>query len=264
MSGLPVFEKLKNIRDLGGMESSDGRKVRYGKLIRSSHLADLTAAEAERLSELVGVIVDFRTVGECRQKPDVVPASVRYIHLPVVDSLKPGITREEESDFQAIMHLAKDPEGARQYMCGMYRSFADSETAVRQYEAFVRLLLEDREKAVLWHCTAGKDRAGVACVIVGEILRIPREAIVRDYLKTNEYLKGEVAFLTEYIKSQVKSDSALNEESIQYLFGARQEYIETYYEQIRKNYGGFHRFLADALHLSSQDMETFQQIYLRQ
>ena len=53
MSKLLLFEKLHNTRDLGGMKTADGRTVQAGRLFRSGHLSDLTAADADVLSELI-------------------------------------------------------------------------------------------------------------------------------------------------------------------------------------------------------------------
>lgn len=262
MSTLLEFETIKNIRDLGGMLCGDGRRIRSGKLIRCGHLGKMSQTDRQKLSGMVDTIVDFRTGGECREQPDTVLPSVRYIHLPVLDSLTAGITREQESDLAVAEEFAADAESSMQYMCGMYRNLADNDSAIRQYESFVRLLLEDHDKALLWHCTAGKDRAGVASAIVEEALGIPKETIVRDYLRTNEYLKEDIVFLTGYIKTQVPEGACVNEEALRNLFGARPEYIETYYGRIRERFGGFPHFLREGLHLSLKDIATLRERYL--
>ena len=91
-------------------------------------------------------------------------------------------------------------------MIRMYRAFA-GDYAVKGYAEFVRLLLQGNKKAMLWHCTAGKDRAGTAAVIIEEILGIPREVIIADYLTTNEHLKGELIKLTAFVKQQAGTDN---------------------------------------------------------
>ena len=65
-------------------------------------------------------------------------------------------------------------------MRSMYRKFV-GDYCVSRYSRFVQILLEDHDKAVLWHCSAGKDRAGVGAVIIEEILGVPRETIISDY-----------------------------------------------------------------------------------
>ena len=85
---------------------------------------------------------------------------------------------------------------------------------------------------------------------------------VRDYLRTNEYLKEDIVFLTGYIKTQVPEGACVNEEALRNLFGARPEYIETYYGRIRERFGGVPHFLREGLHLSLKDIATLRERYL--
>ncbi|MCR4657452.1 MAG: tyrosine-protein phosphatase [Lachnospiraceae bacterium] len=50
----------------------------------------------------------------------------------------------------------------------MYHASAESDFAASQYARFIRLLMEPRENAVVWHCTAGKDRVGIGAAIIQE------------------------------------------------------------------------------------------------
>ena len=144
----------------------------------------------------------------------------------------------------------------------MYHEFAESDFAAGQYSRFIRLLLKPREKAAVWHCTAGKDRAGVGAVIIEEILGVERADIINDYLMTNEYLKEEFAFLTEFVKGQTGSDRRPDNEALRYLFGADRDYIEEYYHVIDQKYGSFDRYIRDGLKLAKEDIEKLQSLYL--
>ncbi len=148
----------------------------------------------------------------------------------------------------------------------MYRSLALSEGISTQYAAFIRLLLEEHEKAVLWHCTAGKDRAGIASVIVEEILGIPREDIIADYLKTGEYLTGDVNRLVAFIKKMVAKvmtfDDELASESLQYLFSTEKEYIEYYYQALEEKFGSFENYIRKGLGLMEEEVSEFREKYL--
>ena len=179
------YKSLPNIRDLGGMRTDDGRQIISGKLIRSGHLSGMPEEELEKISGLVGTVIDFRTDNERLENPDAQIADAAYYHIPIVESFTPGVSREEDSDKRVVEQLLFKPGEARDYMIRMYRAFA-GDYAVAGYADFVRLLLQGNKKAVLWHCTAGKDRAGTAAVIIEEILGIPREVIIADYLTTNK------------------------------------------------------------------------------
>jgi protein-tyrosine phosphatase len=143
----------------------------------------------------------------------------------------------------------------------MYRAFV-SDRSAGKYAAFTVQLLSVQDKAVLWHCTAGKDRAGIASVIVEEILGIPRDAIISDYLKTNEYIEQDNRILSSYIKKQCGTDDPKADESLRYLFGAEREYIETYYQAVNEKYGSMDRFIRDGLRITPEGLERMKEKYL--
>ena len=149
-------------------------------------------------------------------------------------------------------------------MCGIYRSLVMSDFALKQYGRFVHCLIEPHEKAVLWHCTAGKDRAGMATAIVLEALGVPRETIVADYLKTNEYLKEDIAFLTAFIKRRAKvaEDDMVADEALRYLYGADVSFIESFYAAIGERFGSVDAYLCDGLKLSKAEIAAFRNITL--
>ena len=283
MSRIITFDNLHNTRDLGGMITKDGRKIADGKLIRSGHLYAASEADIKKLSGSVDVIVDFRTNKEKNEKPDPVIGKAVYYHLPIIDSLTAGVTREKDADEKAISMLMQSPQKAKEYMCNTYMGFVGGEFPISQYEKFVRLLLEDRCGAILWHCTAGKDRAGFASVIIEEILGVDRNFIIEDYLKTNEYLAEEVKGLKTLLFGQLKKANAsintdnvtqdsgekpgINEEKMNeafgYLFGAKEEYINTLYTKIEADYGSFGDFVINGLHISYDEQELLRKKYLQ-
>jgi len=261
MSSLLDYDKLNNIRDLGGERTRDGRVIIPGRLIRSENLLDLPESDINKLEELAETVVDFRSGGEHDSRPDSLIPGVSYHHLPIIDKQAAGITREEE-DVDIFSRMLTDPAGAKQYMCGLYKDFVTSDFSVSQYAKFVRLVMEKHEKAVLWHCTAGKDRAGMAAVILEEILGVPREDIIEDYLSSNKYLSGDISMLTGFIKKRagICDDSA--DEALKYLFGAERDYIETFYRTVEERYGDFESFIHEGLGISEDEVEKMRDTYL--
>ena len=154
------FANLNNTRDLGGMLAADGRRIAPGRLIRSGHLFFASERDADRLSALVDEVVDFRTDGERAEKPDPELAFVTFHHIPIFGKLTAGVTREEAADRLALDRLMEDAGATREYMCRTYENFIDGEVARTGYRRFLEILAAPREGGLLWHCTAGKDRAG--------------------------------------------------------------------------------------------------------
>ena len=258
------FENLNNTRDLGGMPAADGRRIKPGKLIRSGHLFRASEADCRRLTELVGCVVDFRTTRERTERPDPDLREVENIHLPILGKPAAGITREVEED-AGIDRLFGDAPASRDHMCRMYANFPVSQVALAGYRRFVELLARERAGAVLWHCTAGKDRAGFGAVIVQEILGVPRGLIGRDYLFTNECLAGEVSHLEEMLLSRTPDGAEARKgakASFSYLFGAKQEYLDAAYLAVGENYGTFPRFLEAALGVTPDVRDRLRDMYL--
>ena len=221
MSRLVPFQKLNNVRDLGGMKTADGRRIQTGRLIRSGHLSSLLPEDADTLRRLASRVVDFRTPGEREESPDTVVDGIEYTSLPVLDTLTAGVTREKDADKQVFIKYLTRPNEALEYMCSLYQLFAQS-NAVRQYASFLKILRDGSSKAILWHCTAGKDRAGIASALIEEVLGVPREEIIADYLATNQYLEQELIFLTGLLKKEagIKDDSlgSIADEALRNLF----------------------------------------------
>jgi len=79
-----------NFRDLGGYQTIDGRRVKWGKIFRSDHLSGLTDRDLVFLQRLkIQCVCDFRTLTEVRKRPDRFPAdgTGKHFHLPI-DHLK--------------------------------------------------------------------------------------------------------------------------------------------------------------------------------
>ena len=257
-----ALQKLSNTRDLGGMHTKDGRTIACGKLIRSGHLHLASPEDIAYISDHTELILDFRTENERQEKPNPVIPHAEILPLPIFERLLAGISRDEKSDKAALSMLAHNPDQARRYMMNTYLGFVTNEFAISQYRRFIELLSVPRKKAVLWHCTAGKDRAGFASVLVEEILGISRDDIMADYLKTNEYLADEISQLYAMVGQQMKNQDEHTETALHYLFGAHEEYLTALYEKTKDLYGGFDGFLEKAIGLSREKTDTLREQYL--
>lgn len=256
------FERLKNTRDLGGLVMKDGRKIRPGMLIRSSYLAVAPAHDLAILQETVGEIVDFRTDKERQERPDPALEGVIYHAMPVLADMTAGITREEEADKNEIETYLLDPDGARQHMLENYRLFVTSDHARQCYRHFVELLAAPREKAILWHCTAGKDRAGFAAAIVLSILGADRETILADYMKTNAGLAREIQWIYPMIEKQAGIMTETMRKALDYMFLAREEYLLEAFRTAEEKHGSMDAYLKASLGVDDGLREELQARYL--
>lgn len=256
------FDKLLNTRDLGGMTGADGRKIKPGRLFRSGHFYGASDDDLKKMSELIELSVDFRSFQECSEKPEPELSGIRHVHLPVIAESAAGVTRDKDSFAEVRAKMLYDSGAAKQYMMRTYRGFIENEHSHKQYEQFVHLLLEERRKGVLWHCTAGKDRAGFGTVIVQELLGVSREDIETDYLYTNVCLEPDIRMLTRMLSGQPGADPEIVAQSVGYVFAAKPDYLKTAYESIDANFGSFENFCRTALHVTDEERARLRDIYL--
>ena len=246
-----------NTRDLGGMRTRDGRLIRPNMLYRSAKLSELK--DPAWFTENVGLVVDMRSSREVSESPDPEIPGVEYLHLPIFEMQAEGVTRDRESDRHAG---APSPEAALERMAAVYARFVNDDFSLSQYRRFIGLLSEPREKAILWHCTAGKDRTGTGAMFIQELLGVGREDIMADYLITNEYLKEEVRRLVDMLAER---DGGMDEEAkkgMQAFFGAHEKFLLTVYAQAEARFGSFDSFIRDGLGVSDAQRRELQQRYL--
>lgn len=235
---LPL-DSVYNARDLGGYRTSDGRHVKWGKIIRSDDLHSLTPHDRDYLASIpIKTVVDFRSAQEIEARPDVLPSSdTRYYEL----SITPG----NIEDVQSFMNLT--PEQVTQAMEEMNRYFATSPEGIKRYREFFRLLQEEGDAPLLFHCSAGKDRTGMGAALVLYALNVPQETIMEDYLLSNEYVKEKYG---KYIEQYPQLEG---------LFEVKPEYLQAGIGDIKNKYGSVDKYLRDELGV---DVEGFRNIYL--
>ncbi len=184
------LEGAPNFRDLGGLPAADGRHIKPARLLRCGHLEYLTDTDCRRLTEdyRLRTVIDLRTDRELLRHPDTILPRVSYIRCPIFQQKAEGVTREtvaSVSHAESAIAMAKNMEGnAFERMKGLYEVFFEAE-GIAAYARFFDLLLEQKEGAVLWHCTMGKDRCGTAAVLAETALGVPWEYVLEDYLYTN-------------------------------------------------------------------------------
>ena len=248
---------MNNTRDLGGMRTMDGRVVRPNMLYRSSKLSDLK--DPSWFTRNVGLVVDMRSSREINEKPDPLIPGVAYLHLPIFEMPASGVTRDKESDRRMT---APDPETAIMRMASVYARFVADEFCRFQYRRFIQLLLEPREKAILWHCSAGKDRTGTGALLIQELLGVSREDIMADYLMTNEYLKDEIRQLVDRIAERNGGMSEDERKGTLAFMRANERYPLAVYKEAETRYGNFDSFIREGLGVSDAMRGELRQRYL--
>lgn len=120
-----------NFRDMGGYETTDGRKVKWGKLYRSEELAGLTEWDIDYLQKCgLKLICDYRTDFEVKHKPNPEITGARQVCLPVMQDLAKDLNINEFFQVGDLSMLGKPGE----YLVKMNQDFVSGN------EAFVSFL----------------------------------------------------------------------------------------------------------------------------
>jgi protein-tyrosine phosphatase len=249
------LEGTPNFRDLGGYETMDGRRLKWGKLYRSSKLSGLTDPDVAYFKRLgVTLVCDFRQVME----QELEPSRLGDENSPMLASLP--VTPGSSNSFIESLHngiiAVQDAAG---FMEDINRDFVANQ--MPQYAEMFRLLLAG-DQQVLIHCASGKDRTGFGAALILDVLGVDEEAIVDDYLLTNAYLPVEAEI--ERLGSQVTDDSGapVPEEVLRPMIEVRPEYIRACFEEIRKRYESKDHFFETALDLDEAKLEELKDRYL--
>ena len=269
-----LLQGLCNTRDLGGIRSEDGRHIKAHRLIRSGALFSSTKEDRKiLLSEYnLKTIVDFRTEAEKNLKPDPDMKGITYINNPILEEETLGITREKEGtgdgntvEKELIAKIQMTGGTPLGYMNENYKNLITNPYSRCQNRKFFDILLNHKEGAVLWHCTAGKDRVGVGTILLLSALSVPREQIIADYMKVNDFNKEEVDKLMSDLMSRpdiCKQPDRKELEAIRLLFTVDRSYADVIFETMEQEHGSTDVFLREEMGLTDEKRKYLKDKYL--
>ena len=174
----PELTGVRNFRDVGGIGTADGARVRHGRLFRSGHLAHATAEDTAFLASLnLHTVFDFRNASDIAlEGPDVELPGVRNVNMPLSDPAAGADFWKtvRDGDLPALRAALGDGRAADR-MTRSYRELMLQRTG--EHSRMLELMAEHESVPTLLHCAAGKDRAGTAMAVILLALGVDREAI---------------------------------------------------------------------------------------
>ncbi|MEU6185203.1 tyrosine-protein phosphatase [Nocardia sp. NPDC047038] len=214
------LQGVRNARDIGGYRTTDGRIVRTGLVYRTGQLNSATPEDLAALTgRRVRSVHDLRTVYERALGPDRLPAGATAHWADVIGQAPPEV-------------IATTLTGGD----GLYRAFI---TAPGANEAFASVLrdLIGADGAVLFHCTAGKDRTGWTAAVLLTLLGVDRATVTEDYLLSNRFRNAS-------------ENDPLN--------GVQGSWLDAAFDQVDRTYGSFDAYVRDGLGLTGDDIAALR------
>ncbi|MFF2050502.1 tyrosine-protein phosphatase [Leifsonia sp. NPDC058194] len=195
-----VIDGTHNARDLGGIALDDGAVVASGVVFRSDALATLTPAGVQSLLDLrIGTVIDLRTDNERHRAPDILPSGgeARLVELSILGGAMDELVKQLlPSDDHAALDQAQIAALVEQIPTLDELYIAILQSSAPQFAQVARTVAESagtERPGVLFHCTAGKDRTGIAAALLLTVAGADRDAIVADYELTQTNLAGAFA-----------------------------------------------------------------------
>ncbi|MCM1534039.1 MAG: tyrosine-protein phosphatase [Corallococcus sp.] len=257
---------VSNARDLGGMPTKFGT-IKKDKLLRSGILNRLTDDDVAILKQhRLERVIDLRTDMETTNDPDVLIEGVQHIYIPIIRSVTFGISFESLDGPTMATRLEGGLERMRNkgedyptHMRAVYARYVRDEFARGGYGRFLKTLANDPVNgATLWHCTMGKDRCGTSALLLEYCLGVSEEQIYDDFMESNVQTVNNTNSILNRVKPYVTPDKV---DLIQAMLMVQPYYLEAYFDEMNKLFGGIDGFIA-ACGVTSSDIENLRKNYL--
>jgi protein-tyrosine phosphatase len=242
-----VLQGAWNFRDLGGMKTQDGKTVRWGQVFRSDTLTHLTEADYTRLNAIgIGLVCDLRTREERKNDPTVWnDGSPVFVLAPVSESPN-GVSRNNTVSDALQSGNVSVEEGEKLFERFYVQMVMDS---AAKFGAVLRAV-ETSDRPSIFHCTGGRDRTGITASMLLNILGVPHETILADFVLSTQYLGENPARGT--------AGAPVPGSTYAEVIRLRPRYIEAVFSAIDRKYGSFDRYRREALHLTDADVTALK------
>ena len=253
---MPNVEGSVNLRDFGGYASELGGSVVRDRLYRCGTLHYLTDEGVEALDGLdIHLICDLRRPDEREGEPTPDTAKGKH-HLEV--PIDPGSAIEMRNRLNdETLGLDERVDFMTRLTSELTRDHADD------YAIMFDALIGLDEGGFLVHCSAGKDRTGVAVALILHALGVPKNTVLDDYLATNIATDYEGFVLPHLVKKYEKHVTGISREAIMAVAGVREAYLEAAYAEIDARFDDVEHYIYDAVGVTKSDLSRLRDRYLQ-
>jgi protein-tyrosine phosphatase len=241
MAQLP--EMAVNLRELGGIATADGRRIRRGIIYRSGDLADLTEACRSRMAEL-GIVarIDFRSIAERKLRP-------YNGHTPGAIQVWENPSNRHDAAVRDLMEQAeKGTDAAHAAMLAAYRELP---IVMSSSYAILFRWLSDGRLPILYSCTAGKDRTGVATALILWALGVEKKTIAEEYELSNSHLD-------QIKKIAMRSYNFKDNAAVKTILASDRLYIEHMMNHVENRFISIEGYLKTALNFDADSLKRMR------
>lgn len=250
------MEEIRNFRELGGIRTADGRQIREGQLFRCGEPGNASEHDLAVLAELgIRTFCDLRSAAEVERTPN--PESPNWSTLSVSVAEDSTDTSQVRT---ALVEGRMADIGAQRLIDGN-RGMAIRHKGV--FATVIRTALDPEARPMAIHCSAGKDRAGLASALLLLALGVPEDAVMENFLRSNieraeanaDMESGVRALIAE--RDGVEADS-IDMEPLRAMLQVRPEYLQAAFDQMIADHGSLENYITDGLGITPEELATLR------
>lgn len=252
-----TFRKEMNFRDLGGYKTIEDRTVSRGLLYRSAALGLLNKEERKGFASLgIQTILDFRTRKAAQELPDPnFDGTDQYQLCAAFENFGEDLNYSPKEFFQMLIDEDQKGNTIGTVVSSIHSSLVYTNDA---YKKMFELLLEERTP-LLFHCSQGKDRTGIAAMLVLLALGVNEKQILQDYALSNEYRKSFIDRRMNKHKLLTKSKNV--QSAILAVEGVLPEAGYMLLCEIQERYDNYETFFRKEYDLRLEDLKRLRDLY---
>ena len=139
----------------------------------------------------------------------------------------------------------------------VYRAFITLPSAKQSYRTLFLDLTNPQMAPGVFHCTTGKDRTGWAAAALLTLLGVPKETVMADYMRTNDYTLPQVQHAIDaFVAGGGDRAIALA------VLGVKPEYLEASLDEMQKQYGSIEKYFSAGLGIDAAGQQALRERFL--
>jgi|TARA_B100000787_G_scaffold121214_1_gene91102 protein-tyrosine phosphatase len=223
-------------------------------LFRCAKLSTLNDEDIKKIEDLnPHAIIDFRDPKEINKAPDNLSKDLlkKYVSLPISASTLSRMVDQKNIDGDNKFTYEKVMEES-------YKLYINNHKHV--WKEFIKILLKANNNPIIFHCSAGKDRTGIASFIIQKLCDNPMELIFENYLLSNELLTINAATAEQSTASK-KDDQLITEIMLDTLSKVKKSYLISGINEIENQFESLENYIIQELGFTDADIKDLKKLY---
>ena len=243
------ISSVSNFRDV-----AIGPKMKKNLLFRCAKLSTLNNEDIVKLENIKPyAIIDFRDPKEIKKAPDNLSDNLfrKYVSLPISANTLNRMVAEK--NIQGDNRLTYE-----NVMEESYKLYLNNHKHV--WKEFINILLNSNSNPIIFHCSAGKDRTGIASYIIQSLLNSSIELIYENYLLSNQLLSS-IAATAEQTTSSKNDDLKITNVMLKALGKVQKSYLNSAIYEIKEKYQSLEMYIFNELGFNENDIKKLKKLY---